>query len=84
MTKLHLWSFGPDMVVASDGPDVLTIMRQTIGDSGLEEYEGETPTMLADDTAITIYNDDDGVRVTKLAREWSEEYRRGWLCSSEY
>lgn len=83
MNALHLWSFGPDTVIAVDEADVLAVMRELVGDDGLEDYEGDAPYMLDDNESVTIWFEDDGIKTTKLASEWAE-MGRGWLCSTEF
>jgi hypothetical protein len=84
-SKLHLWSFGPDTVSAADEDDALAIMRETIGDDALEDYEGETPTMITDDEPFTIYLDGwENDALTKTAGEWAAERGREWFGSTEF
>lgn len=83
MSELHLWSFGPDMVIAADAVDVLAIMRDQVGNDGLEDYAGDTPYTLDDNESLTIWDEDCSTKITKLASEWAE-MGRGWLCSTEF
>lgn len=86
MTKLHLWQFGPDKVVATDEADVRAVMRGIVGEASLNsDYDDDEPDLIDDDRLITIFNAyDDGEKVTKSAREWADENGRGFLCSTEY
>jgi hypothetical protein len=85
MTKLHLWKFGPDTVVAADEADVRAVMRGIVGEASLNsDYVDDEPDLIDEDHLITIFYEDDGERVTKSAREWADENGRGFLCSTDY
>lgn len=84
---LHLWSMGPDMVVAASAEDAWEVWTETTGEAR-EDHEtcGESWAQWPDDKPLTLTEVDEPgqPKETKTGREWSADQGRGFFASTEY